>query len=112
MKYILSAVLILFVLASFQDSYSEITNKQMSTQVFEGEIRIYANSNNVWKVLTDTKKYAKIMGYKWESGKKEVNSVGDKAVFTLREEEEAATYELTFVETGEILRIKIEPEAS
>ena len=49
MKYILSALLILTVLVSFQDSFSEVTNKQMSAQVFEGQIRIYANSNNVWK---------------------------------------------------------------
>jgi hypothetical protein len=42
MKYLLSALLILFVLLCVQDSFSEVTNKQMSAQVFEGEVIINA----------------------------------------------------------------------
>lgn len=76
----------------------------------KGEITIYAKPNTVWKVLTDTKKYSKIMGYKWKSGKKNVDTVGDQA--ELEFSEMPTSYELTFIEPGQKLSIKLTPSTS
>jgi uncharacterized protein YndB with AHSA1/START domain len=77
MKYILSALLILFVLVSVQDSFSEVTNKQMSAQVFEGEVLINAPPEKVWAVLTNLEQFTSFMGFEWQSGNKTVSKVGD-----------------------------------
>lgn len=73
----------------------------------EGEITVAAKSGNVWKVLTNTKKYAKVMGYKWKSGKKKVDSVGDQALVEFLEQETA--YQVKFIEPGHKLTIRIAP---
>lgn len=75
--------------------------------VNEGEITIYAKSKNVWKVLTDTKKYAKVMGYDWKSGKNNIEAVGDQAEMNILELQTA--YEVTFFEPGQQLRVEIIP---
>lgn len=76
----------------------------------EGEITIYAKSKNVWKVLTNTKKYAKVMGYKWKSGKKDIDNVGDQAVMKFQEQQTA--YEVTLLEPGKKISVKIVPSTA
>ena len=104
--YTSSATLILFFIFS-QSAFSHATVDACGARTFVGEITIYAKSDKVWKVLTDTKKYVKIMDYKWGSGKKDVDTVGDLALMEFLDEE--TTYELTFIEPGKKLSVKTEP---
>ena len=96
MKYLLSAVLILFVLISFQDSYSEVTNKQMSAQVFEGEVLVDAPPEKVRAVLTNLEQFTSFMGFEWQSGNKTVSNVGDTVRMKVWSDD--TTYFLTYAE--------------
>ena len=76
----------------------------------QGEITIPTKSENVWKVLTNTKKYARVMGYNWKSGKKNVDSVGDQALVEFLEQR--TVYEVTMFEPAQKIGIKIAPSNS
>ena len=107
MKY-LSATLMLLVLLTLSSLNSHAQEEQVVTN--SGEITIYAKSKNVWKVLTNTKKYAKIMGYKWKSGKEIADAVGDQALLEFLEQETA--YEVTFIEPGNKITVKVVPSTT
>lgn len=103
-NYFRVSILLVLVLSAI----SSVTQAQEENVISnEGEITIYAKSKNVWKVLTNTKKYAKVMGYKWESGKKDVDSVGDQAVMEFLEQQTA--YEVTMIEPSKQISVKIVP---
>ena len=108
MKYMLSALLILFVLVSVQDSFSEVTNKQMSAQVFEGEILVDASPEKVWAVLTNLEQFTSLMGFEWQSGNKTVSKVGDTARMKVWSDD--TTYFLTYAEPKKELRLALEPD--
>jgi len=97
----------LFLLIFFVIGFSFCNAQEENIVVNEGGITIYAKSKNVWKVLTDTKKYAKVMGYDWKSGKKNIEAVGDHAEMDILEQQTA--YEVTFLEPGQQLSVKIIP---
>jgi len=108
MKYLLSALLILFVLLCVQDSFSEVTNKQMSAQVFEGEVIINAPPEKVWAVLTNLEQFAEFMDFEWQSGNKTVSKVGDTA--RMKVWSDNTTYFLTYAEPNKELRLALEPD--
>ncbi|MEK6224123.1 MAG: SRPBCC domain-containing protein [Thermodesulfobacteriales bacterium] len=108
MKYMLSALMLLFVLASVQDSFSEVTNKQMSAQVFEGEVIVNAPAEKVWAVLTNLEQFAGFMGFQWQSGNKTVSKVGDTA--RMKVWSDNATYFLTYADPNKELRLALEPD--
>lgn len=108
MKYILSALLILSVLVSFQDSFAEVTNKQISAQVFEGEVLVNAPPEKVWAVLTNLEQFTGFMGFEWQSGNKTVSKVGDTARMKVWSDE--TTYFLTYADPNKELRLALEPD--
>lgn len=100
-----SSVLIIAVLLLF---CLPVSNAQEENVIInEGMITISANSKNVWKILTNTKKYANMMGYEWKSGKENVEAVGDQAEMNILDLETA--YQVTILEPGQKLSIKIVP---
>ena len=103
MKYFLAPIIILFIFVNA--TFLSAQQEQIVSN--EGEITVATKSENVWKVLTNTKKYAKVMGYKWKSGKKNVDTVGDQALVEFLEQQ--TTYEVTFLEPGQKIKVKITP---
>ena len=63
MKILFSVITILLITTAV--GFSQVTNTQMSAQVFEGEIVIDAPAQKVWSVLTDLKQFSEFMGFKW-----------------------------------------------
>ncbi|MEM7009718.1 MAG: hypothetical protein AAF462_11350, partial [Thermodesulfobacteriota bacterium] len=101
---ILFVVPLIFLLTTFASAQDQniVTN--------QGEITINTKSKNVWKVLTNSKKYAKVIGYKWKSGKKDVGQAGDQAIMYLLEQQ--TNYEVTFIEPGEKITVKLVPSTA
>jgi uncharacterized protein YndB with AHSA1/START domain len=108
MKYMLLALMLLFVLASVQDSFSEVTNKQISAQVFEGEVIVDAPPAKVWAVLTNLEQFTGFMGFEWQSGNKAISKVGDTA--RMKVWSDNTTYFLTYAEPNKELRLALEPD--
>ena len=103
-----SSVLIISVLLLF---CLPVSNAQEENVIInEGMIKISANSKNIWKVLTNTKKYANMMGYEWKSGKGNVKVVGDQAEMNILDQETA--YQVTILEPAQKLSIKIVPTSA
>ena len=103
-KYILASIILVSL---FFHNASILYSQEQQIISNEGEITVATKSENVWKVLTNAKEYAKLMGYKWQSGKKNVDSVGDQAIVEFLEQK--TTYEVTFLEPGQKISIKISP---
>lgn len=106
MKKVFTVIALLLVTTAV--SFSQVTNTQMSAQVFEGEIVVDAPAEKVWNVLTDLKQFSEVMGFKWQSGKEKVSQVGDTARMQVWSDD--TTYFLTYVEPGKELRLALEPD--
>lgn len=108
MKYLSLMLLMMLLLVPLESSLSKVTNKQISGQVFEGEIVINAPVEKVWAVLTDLEKFSDFMGFVWQSGKKRVENVGDTA--RMKVWSDNTTYFLTYVEPNKEIRLALEPD--
>jgi len=108
MKYVLSILLILFLVVSVQDSFSEVTNKQMSAQVFERQVIVNAPPEKIWAVLTNLEQFTGFMGFEWQSGNKTVSKVGDTA--RMKVWSDNTTYFLTYADPNKELRLALEPD--
>ncbi len=72
-------IIALLFLACTSDSFSNspATNVKLGGQKFEGSVTINASPADVWKVLTNTKKFCNLLNYNYESGDKKIAAVGD-----------------------------------
>jgi len=91
-----------------QSGFTQVKNQHISGQSFSGEISINASPERVWKVLTDAKQFAEILGYEYTSGVKQFTKVGDDA--KIKVWGEAGNLMLVYANPEKELRFNLDPE--
>lgn len=89
-------------------AFAGVKNEALGGQSFKGEIEVTASPEEVWTVLTDTRKIGEVLQYKYLGGATTFESLGDHARFKVWGDE--GTLFLVYATPKEELRVSWIPD--
>lgn len=101
------AVAVLFFLCTMLCS-AQVENQKLSGQSFEAKIMVDAPQEEVWNLLTDVPRLAKIMTYQYLSGAARMENVGDHA--RVKVWGDAGEFVTVFIKAKSEVRYSWEPD--
>jgi uncharacterized protein YndB with AHSA1/START domain len=89
-------------------AFAGVKNETLGAQRFKGEIVVSASPEDVWAVITDTRKVGEVLQYQYLSGATTFTSLGDHARFKVWGDE--GTLFLVYATPGKELRVSWVPD--